>query len=107
MRFDFSFDRALTAEELSLLEECVNRAIAQDLAVSCSVMSLGEAKKCGAIGVFEDKYEEKVKVYAIGNVSLEICGGPHVKSTKELGHFSIIQQKSISAGIRRLKAILK
>ena len=70
-------------------------------------MSLEEAKKSGSIGLFESKYGDKVKVYTIGNFSKEICGGPHVTHTKELGHFKIKKEESSSAGVRRIKAILE
>ncbi len=70
-------------------------------------MSLGEAKKKGAIGLFEAKYGDKVKVYSIDDFSKEICGGPHVKNTDELGHFKITKEEASSAGIRRIKAILE
>jgi len=70
-------------------------------------MTLLEAKKSGATGVFDDRYGEKVKVYRIGSFSKEICGGPHVKNTGELGHFKITKEESSSAGIRRIKAVLE
>ena len=69
-------------------------------------MTPQEAKKAGAQGVFEHKYGEKVFVYSIGNKSIEICGGPHVKNTSELGHFKILKEESIAAGVRRIKAVL-
>lgn len=70
-------------------------------------MTIEEAKKIGAHGVFEDKYGESVSVYSIGNFSTEICGGPHVKNTKELGKFKIVKEESVASGVRRIKAILE
>ena len=111
LRFDFSHSNKLTEEEIKKIEEIVNEAIRNDLPVAFEEMSLEEAKKQGATGVFESRYGEKVKVYTIGEknnfVSKEICGGPHSKSTGELGHFKITKEESSSAGIRRVKAVLK
>jgi len=70
-------------------------------------LTVEEAKKAGAQGVFEDKYKEKVFVYSVGNKSIEICGGPHVKNTKELGKFKIKKEESSAAGVRRIKAVLE
>ncbi len=106
MRLDFNVDHKLTAEELKTLEDFVNDSIKRALPVTFEEMSLDEAKKSGAVGVFESKYGEKVKVYTIGDVSKEICGGPHAKNTKDLHHFKIVKEESSSAGIRRIKAIL-
>jgi len=107
LRFDFNFDRKLTDKELKSVEEEVNSAIKKALAVKRSEMSVEEAKKHGAQAMFSEKYGEKVSVYSIGNYSVEICAGPHVKNTKELGKFKIIKEESIAAGIRRIKAILE
>ena len=111
LRFDFSHSNKLTEEEIKKIEEIVNEAIRNDLPIAFEEMSLEEAKKQGATGVFESRYGEKVKVYTIGEknnfVSKEICGGPHLKSTGELGHFKITKEESSSAGIRRVKAVLK
>ena len=111
LRFDFSHSNKLTEEEIKKIEEIVNEAIRNDLPIAFEEMSLEEAKKQGATGVFESRYGEKVKVYTIGEknnfVSKEICGGPHSKSTGELGHFKITKEESSSAGIRRVKAVLK
>ena len=90
-----------------LTENAVNDAIAKKLPVSCAEMSLDDAKKSGAVGSFENKYGEKVKVYTIGDVSKEICGGPHVENTGVLGIFKITKEESSSAGVRRIKAILE
>ncbi|MEA3449569.1 MAG: alanine--tRNA ligase [Patescibacteria group bacterium] len=110
LRFDFSHDKKMTDEEKEKVEEIVNSVIKDSLPVSFREMSLDEAKECAAEGMFESKYGEKVKVYTVGegnNVfSKEICGGPHVKNTSEIGHFKIKKEKSSSAGVRRIKAIL-
>lgn len=107
LRFDFSFPRKLTPEEIKKVEDLVNQQIKKDLPVICQEMSLEEAKKEGAIGLFENKYGEKVKVYSIGDFSKEICAGPHVERTGVLGRFKIIKEQSSSAGVRRIKAILE
>ncbi len=107
LRFDFSHPEKMTEKEIKEVEEIVNQKIKEDLPVVCEEMSLDEAKKKGATGVFEDKYEEKVKVYSIGDFSKEICGGPHVSRTGELGHFKVVKEESSSAGIRRIRAVLE
>jgi len=106
LRFDFNFDRKLTEEEIRKIEILVNKKIKEALPVKKEEMTLDEAKKRNAQGVFEHKYADKVSVYSVGNFSTEICGGPHVKNTKVLGHFKIIKEQSSAAGIRRIKAIL-
>ena len=107
MRFDFSHPQKMTDDEIKKVEDLVNEKIQKNLPVICEEMIVDEAKKSGATGVFESKYREKVKVYSIGGFSREICGGPHVKATGELGHFKIIKEEAVSAGVRRIKAILK
>ena len=106
LRFDFSHPEKMTKEQLQKVEDIVNEQIERDLPVTCEEMTLEEAKASGATGLFESKYGEKVKVYTIGDFSKEICGGPHVKHTGELGHFKIKKEESSSAGVRRIKAIL-
>jgi alanyl-tRNA synthetase len=106
LRFDFNFDRKLTGEEIKKVEDLVNMKIKEGLAVKKSEMGVEEAKKRGAQAMFETKYGEKVSVYSIGDFSVEICMGPHVKNTKELGKFKIVKEEAISAGVRRIKAIL-
>ena len=106
LRFDFNFDRKLTEEEIRKIEDLVNKKIKEALPVKKEEMALKEAKKRNAQGVFGHKYAEKVSVYAMGNFAIEICGGPHVKNTKELGSFKIIKEESSAAGIRRIKAVL-
>ena len=107
LRFDFSHPEKMTPEQLKQVEEIVNEQIKRDLPVISEEMSLEDAKKSGAIGLFENKYGDVVKVYTIGDFSKEICGGPHVKHTGELGHFKIKKEESSSAGIRRIKAVLE
>ena len=107
LRFDFNFDRKLTGEEIKKIEDLVNKKIKNCLEVKKEEMSLEEAKKKHAQGVFEHKYADRVSVYSVGNFSTEICGGPHVKNTKELGKFKITKEESSAAGVRRIKAVLK
>ncbi|MFZ5559759.1 MAG: alanine--tRNA ligase, partial [Patescibacteria group bacterium] len=113
LRLDFSHSEKLTPEQIKKVENIVNEQIKKDLPVSFEEMSLEEAKRIGAMGVFETRYGEMVKVYSIGisaqggpPFSREICGGPHVKSTGELGHFKILKEEASSAGVRRIKAVL-
>jgi len=106
-RFDFTFDRKLTSEEIKAVEDLVNQKIKEKLPVRREEMTIEQAKKAGAMGVFEHKYGEKVFVYSIGDFSKEICAGPHAKNTRELGHFKIIKEEASSAGVRRIKAILE
>jgi alanyl-tRNA synthetase len=107
LRFDFNFERKLTEEEIKKVEDLVNEQIKKGLPVWREEMTVEEAKKRGAQAVFEHKYGEKVSVYFIGDFSVEVCGGPHVKNTKELGRFKIIKEEGVAAGIRRIKAILE
>jgi len=106
LRFDFSHPEKMTSEQIKQVEDLVNEKIKQDLPVVCEEMNLDEAKEKGAMGVFNSKYDERVKVYSIDTFSKEICGGPHVNRTSELGNFKIIKEESASAGVRRIKAIL-
>ncbi|MDD3101536.1 MAG: alanine--tRNA ligase [Patescibacteria group bacterium] len=107
LRFDFSHSQKMTPEEIKKVEEIVNQKIKENLPVICEEMTLNEAKEKGAMGVFESKYGEKVKVYSINNFSKEICGGPHAKNTQELGSFKIIKEEASSAGVRRIKAVIE
>ncbi|MCX6808863.1 MAG: alanine--tRNA ligase [Candidatus Berkelbacteria bacterium] len=107
MRFDFSYPDKMTAEQLREVKEIVNQKIEEDLPVQLEEMSFDEAKASGAMGVFESKYGDKVKVYSINSFSREMCGGPHVSHTGELGHFKIVKEEASSAGVRRIKAILE
>lgn len=106
LRFDFSFDRPMTKEEIADVEKLVNEAIAANVPVVCEEMTVKEAKDKGAVGLFESKYGDIVKVYTMGTYSCEICGGPHAKNTGDLGHFKIMKEQSSSAGVRRIKAVL-
>ncbi|MFH1610351.1 MAG: alanine--tRNA ligase [Patescibacteria group bacterium] len=106
LRFDFSHSEKMTDEQKFEVEKLVNEWINQDLEVSCEEMSLEEAKQKNAMGVFEDKYGDKVKIYSVADISCEICGGPHVKKTGVLGKFKIKKEESSSAGVRRIKAVL-
>jgi len=118
LRLDFSHSEKMTPEQISRVENLVNEAINCDYNVVCEELSLEEARKRGAMGVFESKYGERVKVYSVchlepgnlpnikGAFSQEICGGPHVKNTGILGHFKIQKEEASSSGVRRIKAIL-
>ena len=107
LRFDYSYSEKMTTEQVKKVENLVNAKIAADLPVTKREMTVTEAKQEGALGLFEKKYGERVNVYTIGDYSTEICGGPHVESTGELGTFRITKEQSVSAGIRRLKASLQ
>lgn len=106
LRFDFSYDHKLTDEQMIKVESMVNRQIKLGLPVKREVMTVAQAKEHGAVGLFEKKYGDQVSMYSIGSFSKEICGGPHVKETSELGVFRIIKEESAGAGIRRIKATL-
>lgn len=107
LRFDFCHPEKMTKEEIAAVEAMVNEQIAQDLAIDVAEMTMDEAKGQGAIGLFESKYGEIVKVYNMGDFSKEICGGPHAARTGELGKFKIIKEESSSRGVRRIKARLE
>ena len=106
LRFDFLHPARMTPEELTKVDDIVNEQIGRELDVSFDVMSLEDAMNGGAIALFSDKYDEKVKVYSVGDFSKEVCGGPHVANTQELGHFRIVKEQSSSAGVRRIRAVL-
>ena len=107
MRFDFSCDHKLSDEEKSKVEELVNKWIQEAIPVTVKEMSKNDAIASGAECMFIEKYPDIVTVYSIGDVSHELCGGPHVKNTSELGHFKIKKEEASSAGVRRIKAILE
>lgn len=107
LRFDFSHPEKMTPEQISKVEEIVNEQIQRKLIVTMEETTTEEAEKQGAMGVFKDKYGELVKVYTMGDFSKEICGGPHVNNTSELGKFKIQKEESSSSGVRRIKAILE
>ena len=106
LRFDFSFPRKDTPEELKQVEELVQQAIDAHVDITCEEMTVPEARAKGAIGLFGDKYGERVKVYTMGDYSCEICGGPHAANTGDLGTFKIKKEEASSAGVRRIKAVL-
>jgi alanyl-tRNA synthetase len=110
LRFDFSHSDRLTDEQIKKVESIVNENIQKNLPVHFEILDLEEAKQKGSIGVFDDKYAQlggKIKVFFIGeSFSKEVCGGPHVENTGELGHFSILKEESVGAGVRRIKASL-
>ncbi|MCK9351880.1 MAG: alanine--tRNA ligase [Candidatus Paceibacterota bacterium] len=111
MRFDFSHGEKMTDEQKKMTEDLVNEKINEALPVRYDDLPIEEAKKMGAMGLFGDKYGDVVRVYTIGEGdqkwSMELCGGPHVKNTSELGHFKIVKEEAVSAGVRRIKAILE
>jgi len=119
LRLDFSHPEKMTPEQIGQVEDLVNGAIASNFSVVCEELSLAEAKQRGAMGVFDSKYGERVKVYTVSKLSengqidyqsafsQEICGGPHVTATGSLGHFKILKEEASSAGVRRIKAVLE
>jgi alanyl-tRNA synthetase len=111
LRFDFTFGRKMTDEEKKKVENIVNEKIKSALPVNKIIMKKSEAEKTGAYHAFGDKYGDEVSIYFIGDslehaYSKEFCGGPHVKNTSELGHFKIQKEEAVSAGVRRIKAVL-
>ena len=106
LRFDFSFGRKMTDEEKAEVERLVNEAIQANVPVVCEEMTVADAKAQGAMGLFESKYGERVKVYTMGQYSKEICGGPHASNTGDLKSFKIKKEEASSAGVRRIKAVI-
>ena len=106
LRFDFSFGRKVTKDELAQVEALVNEWIKADVPVVMTETTVEDAKKEGAIGLFESKYGERVRMYTMGEYSKEICGGPHASHTGELVSFKIQKEESSSAGVRRIKAVI-
>lgn len=106
LRFDFNFPRKLTLEEVKKVEEEVNRVVQQDLKVVRKEMPYTKAMKLGAQAEFGQKYPERVSVYVVGDYSMELCGGPHVEHTAQIGPFKIIKEEAVAAGIRRIKAVV-
>jgi len=106
LRFDFSYSRKMEDDEIKEVERLVNEAIDAAVDITCEEMSVEEAKAQGAIGLFESKYGNVVRVYTAPGFSKEICGGPHASNTADLGHFTIQKEQSSSAGVRRIKAVL-
>ena len=107
LRFDFSFSRKLTPEEVEQVETMVNDIITQDVAVEQSFMKYDDAIAKGALAFFKENYGEEVSVYHVGDFSFELCGGPHMETTGVLGKFKIAKQKKIGAGIVRIRAVLE
>ncbi len=106
LRFDFSHPDKMTPEQLAKVEQIVNEQIQAKLPIRCDEMTVAEAKAQGAIGLFENKYGERVKVYTMGSFSKEICGGPHASNTGDLVSFKILKEESSSRGVRRIKAVI-
>lgn len=106
LRFDFSYPNKLTEEQLRRVEEIVNNKIRANLEVKMEMVSLEEAKKRGAMALFSEKYGEQVKLYTINDFSVEVCGGPHARSTGELKSFKIIKEEAVGQGVRRIKAVI-
>ena len=107
LRFDFCHPDKMTPEQIAQVQEIVNQVIREDVPVICQEMTLEEARQSGAIGLFGDKYGERVKVYSIGEFSKEICGGPHAEHSGQLGSFKILKEESSSRGVRRIKAVIQ
>jgi len=107
LRFDFSHPTRLSEEQLGEVERIVNEQIARNLPVTMQVMPLEQALQSGALAFFGDKYGQQVKVYTMGDFSKEVCGGPHVAQTSELGRFRIDKQEAVGQGIRRIRAVLE
>ena len=106
-RFDFSYGRKLTPEEIKKIESSVNEMVKKDLDVNMEEMDYEEAVKSGALSFFKHKYPKRVKVYSIGGISKEFCGGPHVSKTGEIGEFKIVKEEAVAAGVRRVRASVK
>jgi alanyl-tRNA synthetase len=107
LRFDFNHPAPMTKEQLAAVEALVQEWIDNGIPVEREVVPQDEARRQGAIGLFDEHYSGLVSVYRIGDKSLEFCGGPHVHNTGELGHFKIVKEQSVGAGLRRIRAILE
>ncbi len=107
LRFDFTHNEKMTEEQVRAVEKLVNDQIDKKMPVTMELMTLENAKSCGAIALFGDKYDEQVKVYTMGDFSKEVCGGPHVENTGILGKFRIVKEEASSAGVRRIRAVLE
>ncbi|MFW9909697.1 MAG: alanine--tRNA ligase, partial [Candidatus Thorarchaeota archaeon] len=107
LRFDFTFDRKLTSEEISEVETLINGVIKKNIEVKRRTMKYDDAIAAGALAFFKENYGETVSVYSVGDFSMELCGGPHVEQTGILGKFKIAKQEKIGAGLMRIKGILE
>jgi alanyl-tRNA synthetase len=107
LRFDFTFSRKLTPEEVEEVESLIDDVINQDLELTQQFMQYDDAIAQGALAFFKENYGEEVSVYSVGDFSMELCGGPHVERTGNLGKFRIAKQKKIGAGIMRIRAVLE
>lgn len=107
LRFDFTYHEKMTPEQIKQVEDIVNQQIARDLKVTVQTMTPEQAVESGAMAFFSSKYGEQVTVYSIGDFSKEVCAGPHVQHTGDMGHFHILKEESSSAGVRRIKAVLE
>jgi alanyl-tRNA synthetase len=107
LRFDFSHPQKMTPEEIAAVERIVNEKIQANLPVTMEITTVEDAKARGALALFTDRYGEQVKLYKIGDYSLEVCGGPHVEYTGQLGRFRIVKEEASGAGVRRIRAVLE
>ncbi|HEY4520244.1 MAG TPA: alanine--tRNA ligase, partial [Candidatus Paceibacterota bacterium] len=107
LRFDFRFPRKMTKEEIQSVEKWTNDVISKDVEVAKEEMAYEDAIKSGALAFFKQKYPDRVSVYSIGDYSKELCGGPHVKKTGEIGKVKIVKEEAVSAGVRRLRAVIQ
>jgi alanyl-tRNA synthetase len=107
LRFDFAHGQRIAPDQIAAVEALVNRQIERDLAVTWAEMDVASARAAGAIGLFGERYGERVRVYTIGDFSKEICGGPHVERTGELGRFRIVKEEAVGSGMRRIRAVLE
>lgn len=107
LRFDFTFSRKMSPEEVTAVQELVNDAIRSEIDVTKEEMDYNKAIESGALAFFKQKYPDRVNVYSVGDISKELCGGPHVGNTKEIGRFKIQKEESVSAGIRRIRAVVE
>jgi alanyl-tRNA synthetase len=107
LRFDFQHGEKMTPEQIAKVEELVNDVIRRKLPVTLETMTIEDARAAGAMALFTGKYGEQVKVYTMGDFSKEVCGGPHVQNTGDLGKFRIAKEESSSAGVRRIRAVLE
>jgi alanyl-tRNA synthetase len=107
MRFDFNYPEKLSAEQIKQIEDLVNQKIQEAIPVEMSIISKQEALSLVKVSFDSSKYSDTVKVYKIGDFSVELCGGPHVQNTKEIGLFKIVKEEGVSAGVRRIKATIE